>query len=253
MTPRVLTSVQLKGEIPMVDPIELETITAFSKLLEEYSNYRLFAEEKYLFDRYYRTGESVLDLACGAGRTTIRLYERGMNVLGIDASETLIRAASIRFPQIKFRVGVYQDTKEPDCSWDHVLVSYNGIDYAHPEESRVGALREFHRVLKPRGTLIFSSHNLRSLIISPYHFRSRNLKFQLKNLWRAFGTSAYLKGSARVLTFYASPVYTIQQTEEQGFQFIEMRGFHQSSDPKFNKWVSPYIHYVFRRRDAYPP
>jgi SAM-dependent methyltransferase len=43
-----------------------------------------------------------------------------------------------------------------------VLFSFNGIDYVDHGD-RLGILREIHRVLKPGGWLVFSSHNLYSL------------------------------------------------------------------------------------------
>src|SRR4051794_19763892 len=51
---------------------------------ERYSVYRLTPNEKSLVGRYYQAGESVLDLACGAARTTLRLHELGMRVKGVD-------------------------------------------------------------------------------------------------------------------------------------------------------------------------
>jgi SAM-dependent methyltransferase len=50
------------------------------KSLERFSLYSLRREEKYLFPKYFSAGSSVLDLACGAGRTTLCLYEMGYKV-----------------------------------------------------------------------------------------------------------------------------------------------------------------------------
>ena len=38
--------------------------------IADLSVYRLMVEEEYLFPRYYKAGDSILDLACGLGRTT---------------------------------------------------------------------------------------------------------------------------------------------------------------------------------------
>jgi hypothetical protein len=54
-------------------PSELkENLAAYrsSKAVAEYSFYSLFPQEDYLFRKYYKAGDSVLDLACGLGRTT---------------------------------------------------------------------------------------------------------------------------------------------------------------------------------------
>ena len=116
--------------------------------LETYSHYNLMYEETYLIPKYFLTGSSVLDLACSAGRTTVRLYELGYKVKGIDLSDILINAAKKRFPYIHFETGSYCEINEENNSFDNILVSYNGLDYAYPEDQREKALSEFARVIK---------------------------------------------------------------------------------------------------------
>ena len=145
-------------------PRELaENLQAFktSTAIDEYSAYLLFPEEKQLVAKHYKPGDRILDLACGMGRTTLRLHELGFVVRGVDASEIFIKTAQRRFPYLDLRVGSYDRIDEPDDAFSHVLISCNGIDYAFPESQRLTALRECARVLKPGGTLIYSSHNLK--------------------------------------------------------------------------------------------
>lgn len=119
----------------------------------------LFEAEQTLIDRYYTSGESVLDVGCGVGRTTVKLDELGFEVLGVDTSRPQIERARELFPDIEFRVDNALDLDVADRSYDHVLFSYNGLDCIHPESSRLEALEEFRRVLKPGGSLAFSSRN----------------------------------------------------------------------------------------------
>jgi cyclopropane fatty-acyl-phospholipid synthase-like methyltransferase len=71
----------------------------------EYSSYQLFPEEEYFFSKYYKAGESVLDLACGMGRTTLLLHERGLAVRGVDRSEVFYRGcqAAVSLPRLAHR------------------------------------------------------------------------------------------------------------------------------------------------------
>lgn len=213
----------------------------------EYSYYSLFPEEEQLSSKYYRAGESVLDLGCGMARTTLLLHERGLAVRGVDRSEVFIEAASRRFPYLDLRRGSFDQIEEPDGSFCHVLVSFNSIDYAFPESQRIAALRECVRVLKPGGTLIFSSHNARSLRwYSPYYLRKPLWKF--RNGFRGSRNGSYVYEDG-LHTWFASSDVVIRQTEALGVKLLEMvsSSFHRFRVESLDQYFAPFIHYAFRR------
>lgn len=229
-------------------PPELaENIQAYrtAAAVAAYSVYRLFPEEEYLFPKYYKAGETVLDLACGMGRTTLLLHEMGLSVRGIDRSEIFIHLAQKRLPYLDLRVGSYDCIEEADSSFSHVLIASNGIDLAFPESQRITALRECARVLKPGGTFIYSSHNLKSMHwFSPYY--RRRMLWKLRNSIKAYREWAYISEDG-VHGFYASPEFVVRQTESVGLKLVEMKWFRKLGIDRFDRYFCPYIHYVFRK------
>lgn len=229
-------------------PLELaENVAAFGgdDAVATFSFYRLFDEEEYLFSKYYRRGESVLDLACGMGRTTLLLYEKGIVVRGVDSSASMIKTAKCRMPYLDLQIGSYDHIEEPDNSYSHVLISFNGIDYAFPVSQRLKALEECKRVLKPGGTFIYSSHNLKSMQwFSPYY--ENRLRWKLRNVFNAFKSWAYIKEDG-VYAFYAHPRIVLEQTKKLGLRLVEMRWFSFYGLKSVDRYFSPYIYYVFEK------
>lgn len=136
----------------------------------------LFPVEEAIF-RLLPKDIKILDLGCGAGRTTNALYNMGFtDIVWVDFAENLIHIAKKSFPHLaeRFCVGDATNLQDfTDSSYDVVLFSYNGIDYIPTREMRHSAYSEIFRVLKDSALFIFSSHNRRCLPIN------RNLLFTL--------------------------------------------------------------------------
>jgi SAM-dependent methyltransferase len=100
-------------------------------------------------------GKRVLDAGCGPGFYCEWLLARGAEVVALDVSPKMVELAKRRLgPRVDVRLA---DLSEPldflaDASFDLVL-SPLVLDYI---EDWSGALREFSRVLRPGGALVFS-------------------------------------------------------------------------------------------------
>ena len=101
----------------------------------------------------------VLDMGCGAGRTTIGLEAAGYDVEAFDLSEDLVDEARKRVRQTTVHVMDARELAFPDESFDAVLFSFNGLDCVHPSAERRRVLVEVMRVLRPGGTFYYSGHN----------------------------------------------------------------------------------------------
>lgn len=113
----------------------------------------LWESEKIILNHYIKKNESLLDLGCGAGRTTINLYKLGYsNILGIDFSEKMIQSAihycSINNLNIPFLRCDITNLSFNDSSFDSAFFSYNGLMCIPEQKNRLCALKEIHRVLK---------------------------------------------------------------------------------------------------------
>jgi len=93
-----------------------------------------------------------LDAACGTGRHAAQLAALGHRVVGVDTTEAMLTIAREKVPMADFRRGRLEHLPLDDGSIDVVTCS---LALTHvPDLAPV--LREFARVLRPRGTAVLS-------------------------------------------------------------------------------------------------
>jgi SAM-dependent methyltransferase len=95
-------------------------------------------------------------------------FHRSLDGMWALTAAEMINACRKKFPTLEFEnLNAADLSIFAASSFDAVVMAFNGIDSLVPDESRYQAFREIHRVLKPRGILIFSSHNVRSILVRP--------------------------------------------------------------------------------------
>ena len=92
----------------------------------------LWNSEKIIFDKYVKKSDKILDLGCGAGRTTINLFRNGYyNIIGLDIADKLIDFAKNYSKEnnldINFEVGDATKINYGDNIFDVVIFSFNGF------------------------------------------------------------------------------------------------------------------------------
>jgi SAM-dependent methyltransferase len=130
------------------EPVELEAA-------RRYGAAGLSEGERGLLTRHVRSGDRVLDIGCAAGRVASALQAAGHDVVGVDISEAMIRAARTRLGSgAAVCVMGARALGFRDASFDAGLMLGSVIAYVHGRASRRSALGEARRVLRPGGRLL---------------------------------------------------------------------------------------------------
>ena len=230
---------------------------------EEEINYNTFASEIYLresdkfylkdyekrvIEKYFKKGMKILDLGCGAGRTTRVLKDMGYDVVGVDIVRELIELAKKNHPHIDFRVQDACQINFPDNSFDLTFFSFNGFDYIYPQERRFQAIREIRRILKKDGLFIYSSHNAWNIPrtkMSIITFFRNLLKLKIFTNYRL---ERHKMGD--LITYYGHPFKEIKNLKKNNFQFVDIFGLGRVKNSK-NKFLlgllSKHIMYIFKK------
>ena len=124
----------------------------------------LWKSERKIIEFYIPKNAKILDLGCGAGRTTFNLYKIGYkNIIGLDLANNMISAANkyAREHQynIDFITGDACSLPFENNIFDFVFFSFNGLQLIPKEKNRMQVIYEVYRVLRKGGYFIFTAHN----------------------------------------------------------------------------------------------
>jgi len=99
-------------------------------------------------------GGRLLDLGCGTGNATAPMARRGLEVVGVDASEAMLAVARRKLPGVRFRRGDFRRLRAPG-RFGLVYSVFDALNnLLEPADFTVMARRVF-RQLAPGGLFIF--------------------------------------------------------------------------------------------------
>jgi SAM-dependent methyltransferase len=99
-----------------------------------------------------KDGALVLDVGCGTGRWLRRYSERGLQPVGVDATEGMLQRAAASGLKCPLVIGLAQSLPFDDAAFD--LVSAVTVIQHIPHTYQADALKEMARVLRPGGHLL---------------------------------------------------------------------------------------------------
>jgi SAM-dependent methyltransferase len=153
-------------------------------------------------------GKRVLDAGCGPGAYAQILSRRGAKVVGVDVSPKMLRLARVRVgDKVELHLA---DLTRPmkflsNKSFD-IVISPLVIPYIHNLKR---LFKEFYRVLKSPGVLVFSDgHPFWDYLFFKNKRKAKNY-FKIEEVgctWSGFGAPVYIAGYRRPLNALLNPL-----------------------------------------------
>ena len=108
-----------------------------------------------VFAAHGSTPKSLIDLGCGGGRMTRLLAERGVDMIGVDASPRMLSIATAKTPADSGILWVCQDLRELDLygTSEGAVSTYDCLNHLTGEGDLRRFFRLFRRLIKWEGQL----------------------------------------------------------------------------------------------------
>src|SRR5919106_3235203 len=147
-TSLVCSSNQWRAFIPSLATCTRDRVKG-THLAEEYQRQGRWRRWDQIFELVpFREGERVLDLGCGVGDVAGRLQRVGLQVVGIDANEELLREARLRHPSVRFeKLDVTELAPDTFGRVDGIWASFVAAYFTNLDE----ALSQWRDCLVPGG------------------------------------------------------------------------------------------------------
>jgi ubiquinone/menaquinone biosynthesis C-methylase UbiE len=101
-------------------------------------------------------GQSILEVACGTGRVTLRLAQDGVDIVGTDLDEEMLHLARTKsegIPNVRWVPGDMR-TLDLGQTFGTIIVPGHSFQFMLTPQDQVQALETFKRHLEPGGMLV---------------------------------------------------------------------------------------------------
>ena len=118
---------------------------------------------RFVADVLGSAGPRVLDVGCATGDLCATLADAGLDPTGVDINPSFVRAATARFPHLRFRVGDMRALPFR-ARFDGIACVGSTLLYATSNPDLVRTLRAFRAALRPGGILFLDVLNASALV-----------------------------------------------------------------------------------------
>ncbi len=217
-------------------------------VIDRYSQIGLWKSESLVIHKYFKGCKAILDIGCGAGRTSIPLALKGFEVKAIDITPAMIHRAKERIANhsvghLSYEVMDCQNLRFLDQRFDGVLFSFNGIEHVPGIQGKKQAIHEIHRVLKKNGILILTAHSGLPFNRWGWRWVKRSVRYFLKKIFaknlleRHFGERYYNDNVPESLYAHVISIFHLKRLVVNGkfkiLYFNSSRRIEQKKPPSF--------------------
>lgn len=199
-------------------------------------------KEDIVWAKIIKDGDIILECGCGAGfflQRLSKLFQKYVQTIGVDLSETALKEAMKRSPSSKIILASATQTCFANESIDvAITISF----YEHVLGHRQ-IISEIKRILKPGGYLYITIHKN---FIDPFVFPTL-LKCVIKKIRRR--NSINTLNSNKIDEYFKNQLLSLDQTRyevsqallEQGFNFVERKDLLCQFEWSFYKKITPFL------------
>ena len=168
--------------------------------------------------------ETILDLGCGTGDLTKKIFLTGAKVIGMDSSAEMIAKAKSKFPEIEF----YQmDARELNFDTQFDAVFSNAVLHWIPEKEIV--IRKMYSHLNDNGRIVLEFGG------------KGNNQQMLKVLKDVFVKRGYVNNAKVDCWYYPSIGEYSTELEKQNFRVVHAEHFDRITPLKSNQGIKDWF------------
>lgn len=127
---------------------------------------------------------ALLDVGCGTGTLSLKLYSKGYHVSGLDISEEMLAVANETFQKNNVNIPLYcmsMDEVEGFSDLDCIIIPIDSINYLQDEESVFETFVRMYQSLRDGGQLFFDVHSVYKMdeifLQSPFTYDDENITY----------------------------------------------------------------------------